>query len=373
MAESENRNFHIILLDDKGTTHRVIALALREQLGCRVTVVEEPKELFRLAKSDPPQLFLLDFYMDEGTGIKLCQQLKGLVAVQNVPIIFFSDGPDAVLRARAVRLGAVEFMKKPFFPKELITRISAHIKLEAARARDRRQIREQQALLRVLCHDLRNPVAAVASSLELVEPSSEEGRDFLSLAKEANESALELIEHVQIHRELLETGQNYERKKEDLAELVEHSLAIIAHMAEKKQIRLVSEIEKDSPVFVNKMVFLHNILNNLLTNAVKFSHENASVRIIGGIEFINGEPFTVVRIEDDGIGIPPKILEVVFQPNERESRLGTARESGQGLGLSLVKHYVEASCGTISIESSTGTEQVPSDSGTTVTLRFPQG
>jgi signal transduction histidine kinase len=341
-------------------------------LGCRVTVVEEPKELFRLAESDPAHLFLLDFYMDEGTGIKLCQQLKELAPVQNVPIIFFSDGPDAVLRARAVRLGAVEFMKKPFFPKELITRISAHIKLEGARARDRRQICEQQALLRVLCHDLRNPVGAVASSLELVHPSSEESEDFLSLAKEASHSALELIEHVEIHRDLVETGQDYERRKEDLAELVEHSLSIIEHMAQKKQIRFVCEIEKGSPVFVNRMVFLHNILNNLLTNAVKFSHENATVRINGGIEFIDGNCFTVVRIEDDGIGIPPKILRVVFQPNERESRLGTARESGQGLGLSLVKHYVEASYGTINIESSTGTESVPSDSGTTVTLRFPQ-
>jgi len=363
-------DFHVLLLEDTAKTAQLVALSLRKKLQCRVTIAESHADVPSLVKADPPDLFLLDFYIDEAKGLEVCECFKKMDSMTQVPVVFFSDDGDALLRAAAIRSGAVEYIKKPFFPHELVTRIQSHINLKNSKERVVEQLKEQQALMRVLCHDLLNPVAAVESALSLVE-ATPENEEALEAAKEANQSALRLIEHVRNYRSLADTNQEFECSELDLRQVVEASIAIVRPMAERKGVSLLTEIENGSVIYINEVVFVHNILNNLLTNGIKFSHRKSVVRLVGQPEFLNGEESIRVSVEDEGIGIPSRILENIFQPHQNNSRAGTDNELGTGFGMPLVKHYVEGCGGSIEIESYPSGNQYAPWVGTRVRMHFP--
>src|SRR4051812_39250555 len=91
------------------------------------------------------------------------------------------------------------------------------------------------------------------------------------------------------------------------------------------------------------------ILRNLLTNANKFT-EKGQITIDG----FNSEKKVIIRITDTGIGMPPRMSERLFLSKEKYSRRGTQNESGSGLGLVLIKEFVEKAHGTIRVESTEG-------------------
>jgi signal transduction histidine kinase len=103
---------------------------------------------------------------------------------------------------------------------------------------------------------------------------------------------------------------------------------------------------------------LRHILNNLLTNAVKYSKESGAVRLI--LERIDGE--AVFHVHDQGIGIPASDQRQLFKPFHRGGNVGDV--PGTGLGLVIVKRSVELHCGRITCQSSEG-------QGTTFTVNLP--
>lgn len=367
---SKNKQFHVLLLEDAEKTCQLVALALEKKLDCRVTIASSHEHIHTLVKKDPPDLFLLDFYIDKERGLEVCESFKNMEAMADVPVVFFSDEGDALLRAAAIRAGGVEYIKKPFFPNELITRVKSHIDLQESRVKTQAQLREQQALLRVLCHDLLNPVAAVKTALSLIEDVNPENREVLEIATEANQSALQLIEHVRNYRRLTDYDRGFERHWLDLRDAINSSLGIVSALAENKGIRLVAMVEDNAKIFINQVVFTHNILNNLLTNAIKFSYKDAEVRVVALTRSEEGKKNVIVRVEDDGIGIPPEVLPVIFQPAQTNSRPGTEGELGTGFGMPLVKHYVEESKGEIFIESHRPTDGNAPWTGTRIEMCF---
>jgi signal transduction histidine kinase len=104
------------------------------------------------------------------------------------------------------------------------------------------------------------------------------------------------------------------------------------------------------------------VLNNMLSNALKYSQpESDSVQIT----YKKQEPYVILRIKDDGIGIPQQELPFIFEPFYRVDKSRSKRTGGYGLGLSLCKTIMEAHEGKIYVESAP-------DAGTTVSLYFPE-
>jgi len=147
------------------------------------------------------------------------------------------------------------------------------------------------------------------------------------------------------------------RLKEDISRI----LVVHQQMAGNKGIGLVNMVSEDIRVFVDKNL-LDAILRNLISNALKFSFSGKKVEVIA----TQKEDTVQITVKDQGVGMDTKSVETLFDPERKIKSKGTHNEEGTGLGLLIVKEFVEKSNGTIRVESVPG-------KGTSFILTFPSG
>lgn len=148
----------------------------------------------------------------------------------------------------------------------------------------------------------------------------------------------------------------------DAAHFLERLAHDIRPLAERKGIRLTTEVNGEPPIIFADRHRLEQIFVNLLSNAVKFTGEGGAIRLIAW-----GDADAVrVCVSDTGIGIPPDKLEVIFDRFSQVDGSSTRRYGGTGIGLALARELVELHGGHIWAESVLG-------SGTTVHTQFMRG
>jgi signal transduction histidine kinase len=125
-----------------------------------------------------------------------------------------------------------------------------------------------------------------------------------------------------------------------------------------RKITLDLRIPNDLPKFEADPIQMKQILYNLIANAVKFSPDNSKVTVaakhLWPVDSPIGENAIEIRVIDQGIGIDPKDQELIFQEFRQVHEAGTKRPEGTGLGLALVRRFVEMHGGTIRVESTPG-------------------
>jgi two-component system phosphate regulon sensor histidine kinase PhoR len=169
-----------------------------------------------------------------------------------------------------------------------------------------------------------------------------------------------------------------------LADVTSQAAVMLTPQAERKAIRLTTEIPADLPRVLADRDRLVQILVNLIDNAVKYTPEGGSVRVTAHavnwsssqvvdsskpIDQLTARPidsgdFVEIAVEDTGIGIPEKDLPRITERFYRVDRARSRELGGTGLGLAIVKHLVQAHGGTLQIESEPGR-------GTRVHVGFP--
>ena len=120
-------------------------------------------------------------------------------------------------------------------------------------------------------------------------------------------------------------------------------------LSEKEIILTIPEYDSELFVEGDKTALLHDVLANLVSNAIKFSPNHSKIEI-STVELSNSR--VKIGIRDYGIGIPEYLANVLFDSTAQTSRVGTNGESGTGFGLPLVKEYVNALGGEIRLCSS---------------------
>jgi signal transduction histidine kinase len=218
--------------------------------------------------------------------------------------------------------------------------------------------RENARLLKIMAHDLRNPIGASGSiaSLLLEEPDfNEEHRQMLQLIRASSQSSLEMITDL-LHSST--TRENLVTEPVDLKALLTYCAEQLRFKAEEKRqtLRVTSE-----PVILSlNREKMWRVLSNLLTNAIKFSPSGTAIFI--DLYRRNAEVW--IAVCDQGIGIPGDLKGRVFELFGEAKRKGTAGEESFGLGLGISKQIVEAHGGRIWFDSEEGR-------GTTFFIAFP--
>jgi signal transduction histidine kinase/CheY-like chemotaxis protein len=199
-----------------------------------------------------------------------------------------------------------------------------------------------------LSHDLRTPLNAILTWIVLLRSGQ--------LDEEQRTRACETIERntrlqVKLIADLLDVSAilagklTLNREMVDLGDLARKVLGDLAPAAEKKGIALAAEINPSLEPVSCDPARIHQVLNNLLQNAVKFSPASSTVRLA----VIREEQDAIVSVVDSGRGIPPEILPHIFDPF-RQGEDGT-REGGLGLGLAIVKEIVQMHGGEVAARS----------------------
>ncbi len=363
--------FNIFILDDSPSTRNIAKYSLEQNLPCSVKLYSKLANLLAAIPQSAPDLILLEDNAVNDIGISACETLKKNPVSKNTPVFFLSAKKDPTKRVAALKAGGVDFLLKPFYPEELVTRVRIHIQMHRLRIEKSAQIAEQKALLRVLCHDLVNPIFAAHGLLDLkVSLGKPVSESTLKTVLGCCQSALDIVTHVREEHSLVKTNKQFKSETVTLAEAFAEARSTLGERLAQKNLQLKIDSPDGLQLEIKRVVFVHNILNNLLTNAIKFSHEGSAIEICARKD--EAEEFCIIEVRDYGIGMPQQILKNVFKDAAKTSRAGTSNEAGTGFGMPLVKRYVEKSGGAISITSQeAGDGTLPTDQGTTVRLSFP--
>ena len=224
--------------------------------------------------------------------------------------------------------------------------------------------RRKDEFLATLAHELRNPLAPLRNSLEVMRRASERG-----LATDGPREIMErqLTQMVHLVDDLLDLSRITRGRIElriarlDLADAVHDALETCRPQIEQRKHRLQVDLPEE-PLFVDgDRVRLAQILTNLLNNAAKYSPPESDL----GVRVERAGKEALVRVKDSGIGIEPALLPHIFDMFSQAVRSQELTEGGLGIGLSLVRGLVEQHGGTVEARSE-GTGK-----GSEFTVRLP--
>jgi signal transduction histidine kinase len=248
-----------------------------------------------------------------------------------------------VLGRQVVRL--LELRKKN---RELKTVSS----LETAQRKELERVAEmQKRIIAILAHDIRSPLSSLKSMLQLIPesqgPLSPQG-SLVEMAGGQLNATLGLLDNIVEWGQLELRGEDLEYREFMLHETVRQLFLEQEGQASLKGLALKNRIAEDLRLVSddNRVRF---ILRNLLTNAIKFTKSGYI-----SIDAVLKGNTVIISVEDTGIGMPAAILDQLFHGRKRIARKGTRNESGSGLGLSLVKEFIDKMNGGITAESEPG-------------------
>jgi two-component system sensor histidine kinase/response regulator len=218
------------------------------------------------------------------------------------------------------------------------------------------KINEQKNyLLGMAAHDLRNPLGIIQTYSDfLIEEVSAllnpEQRDLIGSIKLSSEFMLHLVNEM-LDFSNIESGKvklNLERT--DLFELVRHNIQLNKSFSERKNIKILFNTEGILPVMILDKYKIEQVLNNLISNAIKFSYPDKKIEV----SITRKENNVIISVNDEGQGIPKHELDKIFTPFEKTSVKSTAGERSTGLGLAIAKKIVISHDGDIWVESEVG-------------------
>jgi signal transduction histidine kinase len=220
----------------------------------------------------------------------------------------------------------------------------------AARASAEQANRLKDEFLAVVSHELRTPLNAILGWADLLrtgrlEDETKRDRASQAIFDSAKRQAQLIDELLDISR-IMSGKLRLDRSPVDLAAIVGAAIEVVQPAVEAKQIRMVVEQESVGTVYGDS-TRLQQVAWNLLSNAVKFTPEGGTVRVALRAR----ENAAEMIITDSGQGITPDFLPSVFEPFRQADGSTTRPHSGLGLGLSIVKHLVEAHGGTVTAYS----------------------
>ncbi len=356
----------VLIIDDLPQNLQILGNLLKK-IDCRVAISTSGKQALEMTEKMDIDLVLLDILMPEMDGFEVCTRMKQNPRTSDIPVIFLTaarkESNDIV---EGFRKGAVDYITKPINEEELIARVNTHLELKRSRQTILKKNQEQNELLHILCHDLVNPFSNLESLFELCEEDMSLFGDVFDNLKISVKNGLAIIDLVREMSILEEENGSLTLTAQNLLEAVTESQSMLKHRFESKKVELDIQIKNETWVMAERTSLVNSVLNNLMTNALKFSYPGNRV-IISADQ--NSETTRLI-VKDNGIGMTPSLVEELFEISKPVSRPGTQGEQGTGFGMRLVKKYVSAYGGTIEIRSSDNISH-PQNHGTEVIINFP--
>ncbi len=229
---------------------------------------------------------------------------------------------------------------------------------------------ELKSLVRVLSHDLSNPISVTMAYAQkgIASCKSKEHQDLASYFERILRSAgaqVEIIDHIKAMRAIQDGKTSLTMARVGLFDIIKQCEATFEQALHEKNLKLKYNDDhvKNCSVIAEPSSLRHNVVNNLISNAIKFSHPGCTITI----DVTATETDVRMTIADQGIGIPKDILPSLFRADKPTSRPGTKGERGTGYGLPLAHAYVEKYGGAITVDSQTEHES-PQRHGTRITV-----
>lgn len=198
----------------------------------------------------------------------------------------------------------------------------------------------------IIAHDLRGPLSSLSSFSTLMIEGVLNTSDIKTLGKQLNnavKNTLDLTENLLTWARAQMNQSSFKPRNINLNDVLVENISLLNGIAVSKEIQLKLQVSEQINVWVDKDQ-LDFIMRNLISNSLKFTKSGGEITVFAKIR---KDKFAEISIQDTGVGMPPEILNKIFNIDSNHSTKGTNGEKGTGLGLSLCKDFVNTNNGEI--------------------------
>ena len=354
MPKSSPGKYRVLVVDDRDDSRYLICACLRAG-GFTVADLSEGKSVMDFVEREMPELIVLDVHMPEMDGFEVCRLLRSNPATCHVPVLLVTAAIDHQIVSTGFAAGAVDFVPKPFRPEELCARAKVHAELSRAR-RDLEQSharlaelnREKDLMFRMVAHDLRGPISVIAGFSE--HASRRETAKTDPVIRQAFEITMRETGQMDWILSGLQDLDGLERgavrlvpRALDLAMEARRAVERASPAAEFKALDIRFINPMDRTVVRADESGVRRLLDNLISNALKFTQSGGCVRIRA--RHVGAE--VECQVSDSGPGLSEEDMVRVFGRFARLSAQPTAGEKSTGLGLAICRALAESMGGRI--------------------------
>jgi two-component system sensor histidine kinase/response regulator len=375
----------ILIIDDNATNIGVLIETLKAQ-GFETITARHGAMGIRRAQFSQPNLILLDIKMPEMDGYEVCKRLKADEQTRHIPVIFISALSETFDKVKAFSVGGVDYVTKPFQEEEVLARVKTHLVLQSQKkqlqtqaeelrqankqlqtqAEELRQANEQlvqlnqekNEFLGIAAHDLKNPLAAILTLVQMIEKSIEASAfaskvtviEFAHLINISAEHMFNIIINL-LEVNTIESGKiRLNLEKSDILDVLREIVFEYTQKAKRKNITVHFTPTDSEYIAYVDINMVRQVLDNLLSNAVKYSPFGKNVYL----RIFTKKAAICCEIQDEGPGLCHEEQPKLFKKFSRLSPVPTDNENSTGLGLFIVKKLVNAMGGKVWCESKLG-------------------
>lgn len=365
-----DRRNSILVVDDEPNGFDVIEAHLYRE-GYELTYASSGAEALNCLDTIEPDVILLDVMMPEMDGMELCRRIKSDRRWKHIPIVMVTALNSKEDLARSFDAGADDFLTKPISGIELRARVRSMLRIKHQYDALQEMIALREDLSNMIVHDLRNPLTRILAESHFLSESdlTEEDIESIELISSAGRQLNSMINDLLIQAKMESGKMVLNRAEANLNQIVEESLLEFKSVAVSKNLQLKSQITENSLIVSVDASLIRRVIDNLLSNAYKFSPKDGTITIAvdsleeDGLGMANGEwvqpkvptpnsqsPKKVrIQVADEGFGIEEELKQSIFQKYE----VGKVMKgvSQLGLGLAFCKMVIDAHGGTIFVDN----------------------
>ncbi|MBF0421670.1 MAG: response regulator [Magnetococcales bacterium] len=371
----------ILIVDDQRSNIDVLKDILQDYE--RAIALNGPQALKVARSKKPPDLILLDIMMPEMDGYEVCAALKEDPGTRDIPVIFVTAKREVADETKGLKLGAVDYITKPFNASIVKHRIEVHLELKRHRdrleelVRERTQeliaarnvaesrkdaaeqgIRAKNEFLAVISDELRNPLNSIIGfSSFLGEPDlpQSDREQYLEIINHASMSLLNLINEMIELAKVEASEVQLQLESFYLKQLVDDVVNDFLPLAQQKGLALSMDFQPGlAEVVTGDARRLQQVLRHLLKNSVNFTNQGEIVVRVEHQSRTGTEEKVLFAVQDTGVGIPKEQQELIFQEFTQLEQAFRRTHGGLGLGLTICKRFVPLMGGEIGVESEEG-------------------
>ncbi len=401
----------VLVVDDNADMRSYLA----RLLGAHYLVRTESNGLAALAaiRKRRPDLVLSDAMMPGLDGFALLRALRSDITTEAIPLILLSARAGEEATLEGLEAGADDYLVKPFSARELIARVRTQLEIARVRrgAADRMRLlseaesaradaeslatrlrtandelatalqaanearafaetanRSKSEFLATMSHEIRTPINAIIGYTQLIAmgivgPVTDEQSAQLDRIAASSRHLRELIDDI-LDLSKIEAGRlAIGCTVSNAGEVVDAALALVRPQAAAKGIALSERCEGSADIsYVGDARRVEQVLVNLLSNAVKFTPTGGRVTVECGatrrptvdLEATSDSGWAYFAVEDNGAGIPPAMMERIFQPFVQGEGGYTRTHPGTGLGLTISRRLARLMGGDLTVDSVQG-------------------